>query len=129
MEPKWLTHKIQAQVEMEAGDLMETYTMLQEFMRVLILLGNGTFRYLLVYLEVHFFMNGDRIVGSSTTNKQITTWGLNLKPGQEGQLLFNTTWNTPAAIASSNLSLSRSAGSLEEGLITVWSKEANQHWL
>lgn len=71
---------------------------------------------------------GDRIVGSSTTNTEIVTWAISLRPGDEGRLLFRTAWKAPADWAAGNQSISRSAGSIDDGLITVWSKETNQHW-
>ena len=42
----------------------------------------------------------DRIIGSTiatgTQLDSITNWAISLKPGQEGQLLFNKTWTAPA---------------------------------
>ncbi|GAI83734.1 unnamed protein product, partial [marine sediment metagenome] len=71
---------------------------------------------------------GDRIVGSSTSTSQITTWGISLKPGQEGTLLFKETWQPPTSWVTGNQSISRAAGSIEDGLITVWNKETQQYW-
>ncbi len=71
---------------------------------------------------------GDKIVGQTITATSVTTWGLSLKPGQEGQLLFNTTWQAPADWYTGNQTISRTAGSIKDGLITVWSKETQQLW-
>ena len=77
---------------------------------------------------------GDRIVGSDMVYQssyfggtmgvsQIKTWGISLEPGNEGDLLFNEVWNTPSAWANGNVSISRAAGSIDDGVITYWAKE------
>lgn len=70
----------------------------------------------------------DRVVGSAFNRTNVVTWALSLKQGQVGQLLFNKNWNAPAVWNAGNQTISRSAGSIDEGLITYWSKETNQHW-
>ena len=69
---------------------------------------------------------GDRIIGmyiNSTgrlDDKPVIMWGLSLKPGQEGQLLFNTTWKPPAG----GLTLSSGgAASIEDKVFTIRAKE------
>jgi len=49
---------------------------------------------------------GDRIIGISTSTTEVTSWGLSLKPGQEGTLLFKKTWKAPAEWAAGNVSIS-----------------------
>lgn len=71
---------------------------------------------------------GDKIVGQSVSTTQIRTWGLNLKSGQEGQQLYNEVWQAPADWANGNQTISRAAGSIDSGLIAVWSKETQQFW-
>jgi hypothetical protein len=78
--------------------------------------------------SAYLYAPGDRIVGSSTTVNHVITWAISLKVGEEGRLLFNTTWNAPSDWSAGNQTISRVAGSLEDGLIAVWSKETNQHW-
>ena len=79
----------------------------------------------------------DRIIGSAMVAQttyfggtmgvsKIIHWGISLKPGSEGQLLFNKTWNTPDSWANGNVSLSRTAGSIDDGVITYWAKEPLQ---
>jgi len=46
-------------------------------------------------------------------------WGISLKPGQQGNLLFNTTWQPPTG----GLTLSFAATSLEDKVFTVRCKE------
>ena len=78
--------------------------------------------------SAYLYKIGDRIVGSNTNTSHVVTWGISLKSGQEGQLLFNKVWNAPADWVAGNQSISRSAGSIEDGLIAVWSKETQQYW-
>jgi outer membrane protein assembly factor BamB len=67
----------------------------------------------------------DRIVGSSIsgTNPQggppVVIWGLNLKHGQEGQVMFKESWQPPAG----DLSLSSATASLEDKVFTIRAKE------
>jgi hypothetical protein len=70
----------------------------------------------------------DRVVGSSFNRTHVATWALSLKEGQVGQILFNKVWNAPTAWNAGNQTISRSAGSIDGGIITYWSKETNQHW-
>jgi hypothetical protein len=71
------------------------------------------------------YFPGDRIIGGyingtgRLVDQPIAMWGLSLKPGQEGQLLFNTTWQPPAG----GITLSFGATSLEDGVFTVRAKE------
>ncbi|HEX9262438.1 MAG TPA: PQQ-binding-like beta-propeller repeat protein, partial [Candidatus Bathyarchaeia archaeon] len=78
----------------------------------------------------------DRIIGSNLVsrtaenlisermNKPIPLWGISVKPGQEGTLLFNTTWTPP----QEDLMISFGAVSLEDKVFTLWSKETRQYW-
>jgi hypothetical protein len=78
--------------------------------------------------SAYLYKIGDRIVGSSTNTSHVITWGISLKAGQEGQLLFNKVWNAPAGWTAGNQSISRAAGSIDDGVIAVWSKETQQYW-
>ena len=67
---------------------------------------------------------GDRIIGSyinriRPTEEPIVSWGLSLKPGQQGQLMFNTTWQPPQGA----LELSFAAASIDDRVFTVRCKE------
>jgi hypothetical protein len=73
----------------------------------------------------------DRVIGSTaslfvqkTEDTPVTSWGVSLKPGHEGELLFNTVWQPPAG----DLSLGIDAASLEDGVFTLWSKEERAHY-
>jgi hypothetical protein len=72
----------------------------------------------------------DRIIGSDIPTfygfspESIDLWGISTKPGQQGTLLFDTTWNTPPG----NLTLFYGVGSVEDGVFTLRSKETRQWW-
>jgi outer membrane protein assembly factor BamB len=67
----------------------------------------------------------DRVIGGYINStgrldvQPIAMWGLSLKPGQEGTLLFSTTWQPPAG----SLDLRFAAASAEDGVFTVRAKE------
>jgi len=67
----------------------------------------------------------DRIIGSNVpawtglANNPLTIWALNLKPGQEGQQLFKTTWTPPAG----NLTMLPVGARLEDGVFVITAKE------
>ena len=73
----------------------------------------------------------DRIIGSDAelfvnriNDPPVALWAVSTKPGQEGQLLFNKTWQPPAG----HYSLGFGASSLEDGVFTLWSKEQRAHY-
>ena len=70
---------------------------------------------------------GESVVGSNLNNTGVNIWAFSLKPGQQGQLLFNKVWKAPDSWAAGNQTLSWSA-SLNENLGLVWSKETRQWW-
>jgi hypothetical protein len=79
---------------------------------------------------------GDRVIGSNlaggffggTVPSTVTVWGLSLKPGQEGQVLFNSAWAPPSDWISGNQSISWAAWSAESKVGVLWSKELRQHY-
>lgn len=67
---------------------------------------------------------GDRIIGtaidrSRPNEEPIVTWGLSLKPGQQGTLLFNETYQPPAG----HLELNFGTASFEDNVFVVRCKE------
>ncbi len=75
----------------------------------------------------------DRVVGGSISNTEVRLWGLNLKPGQEGSLMFNETWNAPAYWAANNLTVSGFAAgwmawSQEDLVGVMWIRESREHF-
>jgi outer membrane protein assembly factor BamB len=67
----------------------------------------------------------DRIIGGSISDQGVSLWGLSRKPGQEGMLLFDKTWNPPASFTNGNLTIETAAVSSNGvgGVLTIWSKE------
>jgi hypothetical protein len=72
----------------------------------------------------------DRIIGSNIpfffgfAPDPISIWAISTAQGDEGRLLFNTAWSTP----SGNLTMFYGAGSVDEGVFTLRSKETRQWW-
>ena len=70
---------------------------------------------------------GETIVGANLNLTDVNIWALSMKPGQEGQLLFNKDWKAPASWAAGNQTLSWST-SINNNVGFVWSKETRQWW-
>ena len=72
----------------------------------------------------------DRVVGSTAGGwtgigtEPIAVWAFSLKPGQEGQLLFNKTWPLPHA----DVAITFGGASSEDGVFVLRSKETRQWW-
>ncbi|MHA2323985.1 MAG: outer membrane protein assembly factor BamB family protein [Promethearchaeota archaeon] len=74
----------------------------------------------------------DRIVGIQLTDARdkLSMWGVSLKEGQEGQLIFNTQWTPPAAWQA-GLNVIRFAGATDYGpggVFMLWSKEERKYY-
>jgi hypothetical protein len=70
----------------------------------------------------------DKIVGQSINTARINTWAIDLNPNSRGRLLYNETWTAPADWAQGNQTISRIAGSIQDDIIAIWSKETQQIW-
>jgi hypothetical protein len=71
----------------------------------------------------------DKLVGQTIIGlKYVNTWAVDLNKGREGHLLYNETWNAPSDWFDGYQTISRIAGSIDDGLIAVWSKETQQVW-
>ena len=73
----------------------------------------------------------DRLVGMelTPTRDAINMWALSLKPGQEGQVIFNTVWNPPASWQT-GLNVIRFAGHTDNGqggIFVLTNKEKRTH--
>ncbi len=66
---------------------------------------------------------GEKVVGASVTNTEVSTWALSLERGKEGELLFMNTWQAPDSWANANLTISFGTISCADGLFTLRSKE------
>lgn len=52
----------------------------------------------------------DMAFGSLSTIEEVKLWGINLKPGQEGTILFNKSWKTPNDWTEGNISFAGRSG-------------------
>jgi hypothetical protein len=80
---------------------------------------------------------GDRVIGSNfggmmigggAVPSSVEVWGLSLKQGEEGQVLFNESWAPPSGWIEGNQSISWAGWSAEEKVGVLWSKELRQHY-
>ena len=70
----------------------------------------------------------DKLVGQSISTTAVNTWALDLKTRNRGKLLYNETWTAPKDWAEGNQTISRLAGSIQNDIIAIWSKETQQIW-
>lgn len=76
----------------------------------------------------------DRIIGGTINSTLGQLWGINVKPGSEGQVLFNTKWTAPASWTSGNVTIdmlheySMMPASLEDKIGIIWVKELREHY-
>ncbi len=73
---------------------------------------------------------GDRVIGGNYTvgapsGNGVTLWGISLKPGSEGTVLFSNTWAAPASWAdlAGTMQSYFTAYSQEDYVATFWAKE------
>ena len=67
----------------------------------------------------------ERMIGTYKTSEAINIWSVNLKPGQEGELIFNITWNLPSANVTA---IFGQTVSIEDEVFTIYVPELRQHW-
>lgn len=75
----------------------------------------------------------DRFIGGRINTTHVDLWGVSLKPGQEGTLLFKNTWAAPSEWLAGNITVSGFAGgwvgwSIEDKVGVLWLKELRQHY-
>jgi hypothetical protein len=82
----------------------------------------------------------DRVIGSSgpfsfpnpitPAVDEITSWGIDLTPGQEGELLFNEPWDTPDSWVAGNQTIVFEAVSpeSEDGVFVLGARDNRQHY-
>ena len=66
---------------------------------------------------------GDRVVGALINQTHVISWAFSLKPGQEGTLLYKTTWTAPSEWLDGYLSVSLGAISHIDKVFTVNTRE------
>jgi outer membrane protein assembly factor BamB len=74
----------------------------------------------------------DRILGVniSPSRDKLSLWALSLKPGQEGQVIFNTSWDPPVEWAEgvNVIYLGAVTSNGDGGVFTIWNKELRKHY-
>ena len=76
---------------------------------------------------------GDRVIGAVSSTAGVTMWGLSLAAGDEGDLLFNETWDAPAYWAEANLTVTGAMGgwaawSFEDKVAVLYARETREHF-
>jgi hypothetical protein len=61
----------------------------------------------------------DKVLGGIANQTHVISWAFSLKPGQEGQLLYKTTWQAPSEWFDGNLAVSIGAISNIDKVFTV----------
>jgi hypothetical protein len=70
----------------------------------------------------------DKAISVSASPTGVSSWAINLKPGQEGQLLYKKTWNAPSEWVNGNLTIGFGAISNIDGVFTVNAKESRMRY-
>jgi len=67
---------------------------------------------------------GSTAGGFGTTGQPITSWAISVKPGEEGRLIFNTTW----ALPEDDLTVVWTDASVEDGVFILSGKENRKYY-
>jgi len=75
----------------------------------------------------------DMVFGASTTTDALYLWAFSLKKGQEGQLLYNKTWQTPAEWKTGNVTFATYGSSwsqtdMDAKVGLAWAKELRKYY-
>jgi outer membrane protein assembly factor BamB len=74
----------------------------------------------------------DRVLGIniSPTRDALTLWAISLKPGQEGQLIFNKAWTPPTEWQTglNTIHYTGATNNGDGGVCVVWNKELRTHY-
>ncbi|MEM0488846.1 MAG: PQQ-binding-like beta-propeller repeat protein [Candidatus Bathyarchaeia archaeon] len=72
----------------------------------------------------------DRVVGISWNYSKVIVWGLSLKRGEEGRLLFRTVWTPPADWGDANMVIHYAGQTNEwkDGVIALFAKEERRFY-
>jgi outer membrane protein assembly factor BamB len=73
---------------------------------------------------------GDRVFGADVGIYAVKSWAFSLKQGQEGTLLYNSTWVPPTSWAESNRtsSVRINAVSLDDAVFTIVNVDSCENW-
>lgn len=76
---------------------------------------------------------GDRVIGASISTEEVSLWGLSLEAGDEGDEIFQNTWDAPAYWSELNITVSGFAGgwvawSFEDQVAVLYTKETRENF-
>ncbi|MCW4021533.1 MAG: PQQ-binding-like beta-propeller repeat protein [Candidatus Bathyarchaeota archaeon] len=76
---------------------------------------------------------GDRVILGSSSTEEVTLVGLSLKAGDEGDVLFDETYDAPDYWYNANVTVSGAMGgfvasSIEDGAIVLYIRELREHY-
>jgi hypothetical protein len=75
----------------------------------------------------------DRVIFGSSSTQEVNLVGLSLEPGDEGDVLFDSTYDAPSYWFDANVTVSGAMGgfvasSLEDGAIVLYLRELREHY-
>ncbi|MGD9131207.1 MAG: PQQ-binding-like beta-propeller repeat protein [Candidatus Bathyarchaeota archaeon] len=70
----------------------------------------------------------DKIFGLSYSTTEVNTWAISLEDGHEGAVLYNKSWNAPAAWDTGNMQIEFNDVDLEEGAAIIWTKDTLEYY-
>ena len=70
----------------------------------------------------------DKMVGGVANTTDVIVWAIDLRPGREGQLLYNNDWKAPSEWLEGNLSIGFGAQSFIDKVITVNARESRMRY-
>ncbi len=70
----------------------------------------------------------DKLVGMSIQTTAVRTWGISIKEGSIGTLLFDKTWTPPSDWSAGNQTIAWMTGSFEDNVGVLFSTETMQHY-
>jgi len=79
------------------------------------------------YGSVRAIFPEKKIIGSTFDETSVTHWAIDLKPGQEGAMLFNKTEAAPAAWSTGNLTIAVQPGATED-VFLYWAIQTTKYY-
>jgi len=73
----------------------------------------------------------DRVIGASLSSTEVTLWGISLVPGEEGDFLFQNTWQAPAYWEEGGVTVSGFGGGWvlrHDNVAVLWVKETREYY-
>ncbi len=71
---------------------------------------------------------GDKVFGIGYSQTEVNTWAFSLKEGNEGDMLFNKSWDAPDDWVDDDQSIAHVTTSLNDGVSVIWANEKRQYY-